>query len=121
MIAASLQLAPEGEEMRRLLIGCVGVAVVCGVLAAPAGAAGARSPRAAPAALPRPEVFSPDGTITRAPVAPNSQPHVSTLAMAPATVTPVEINGPSQNRIDIVFVGDGYTSTEQSLFASQVD
>jgi hypothetical protein len=32
-------------------------------------------------------------------------------------VTPIRSNGPSSNRIDVVILGDGYTSTEMSKFA----
>ncbi|GAA2409325.1 M64 family metallopeptidase [Nonomuraea africana] len=42
------------------------------------------------------------------------------VAAAAATVTPVEINGPSSNRIDLVYLGDGYTSGELGAYADQV-
>ncbi|GGM62245.1 M64 family metallopeptidase [Dactylosporangium sucinum] len=42
------------------------------------------------------------------------------LAKPSATVTPIEVNGPSDKRIDLVYLGDGYTADEQALFATQV-
>ncbi|MBM3311679.1 MAG: hypothetical protein FJY80_09240 [Candidatus Aminicenantes bacterium] len=36
-------------------------------------------------------------------------------------VTPIRSNGPSSNRIDIVILGDGYTSAEMSKFASDAE
>lgn len=39
---------------------------------------------------------------------------------APAVLTPVEINGPSDNRIDLVYLGDGFTSAELGGYADQV-
>ncbi|MED7930708.1 M64 family metallopeptidase [Nonomuraea sp. LP-02] len=42
-------------------------------------------------------------------------------AAAPsATVTPIEVNGPSDKRIDLVYLGDGYTEAEQDRYAAQV-
>jgi len=37
------------------------------------------------------------------------------------SVTTIVDNGPSQNRIDIVLLGDGYTQAELGLYASHVD
>lgn len=73
-------------------------------------------------AVPR-EMFSPDGTITRVEVSPDTQPRARVAARAgaaPVTVTPVEVHGPSENRIDIVFIGDGYTQAELDVYAGQV-
>ncbi|GIG61329.1 hypothetical protein Lfu02_57010 [Longispora fulva] len=67
------------------------------------------------------EVFSPDGTITRATVRlPKDEPAAPSLAVAAATVVPIEVNGPSESRFDLVFVGDGYTSSEMDLYTSHV-
>ncbi|GII62243.1 hypothetical protein Skr01_23280 [Sphaerisporangium krabiense] len=68
----------------------------------------------------RMEVFAEDGTITRAEVTPPSpRPHARATGPAGA-VTPVEVNGPSDHRIDLVFLGDGYTAGEQGSYAGQV-
>ncbi|WP_256107283.1 M64 family metallopeptidase [Streptomyces sp. ODS05-4] len=88
------------------------------------------SPRveAAPAAERDPvlqtrEVFSPDGSIRtvtvaeRTPAAPDAR---SRRAAAAATVEPVEVNGPSASKVDLVFVGDGYTSDQLGAYRSHV-
>jgi len=38
-----------------------------------------------------------------------------------SAVTPLLVNGPSENRIDLVFVGDGYTAAQLGQYASDVD
>lgn len=74
----------------------------------------------APAAQARSvEVFSPDGSIARvdlelpasAPLAP-----AEAAALEASAVTPIQQAGRSSNRLDIVFLGDGYTADEQELF-----
>ncbi|MEV0593843.1 M64 family metallopeptidase [Nonomuraea cavernae] len=42
------------------------------------------------------------------------------LAAPTGTVTPIEVNGPSDKRIDLVYLGDGFTAAEQDLYTSQV-
>lgn len=67
------------------------------------------------------EVFSPDGSIKRVRVtreiptspAPRSQ-------VAAAEVVPIEVNGPSESRFDIVFVGDGYTAAQMGAYGQHV-
>ncbi|MEU5992439.1 M64 family metallopeptidase [Spirillospora sp. NPDC047418] len=86
-------------------------------LAAPPASADP-SPAAGPGKVPV-EVFSPDGSIGRTAASPD-QPTPKTRALAPATVTPIEVNGPSENRIDLVFLGDGYTAGEQDLAAEHI-
>ncbi len=44
-----------------------------------------------------------------------------TLPRGAANVVTLENNGPSDQRLDIVFVGDGYTEAELPLFRAQVD
>lgn len=67
------------------------------------------------------EVFSPDGSITRVQVRHwVADTTASKAAMAAAEVVPIEINGPSSSRFDLVFVGDGYTSSEIGLYGQQV-
>ncbi|MFI6319850.1 M64 family metallopeptidase [Nonomuraea sp. NPDC050556] len=67
------------------------------------------------------EVFNPDGTIQRLTVKPETQPKVRSLAAAPSRLKPVEINGPSENRIDLVILGDGFTADQQTDFATETD
>ncbi|WP_018352869.1 M64 family metallopeptidase [Longispora albida] len=66
------------------------------------------------------EVFSPDGSITR--MAPPVQPSSSAGAasVGHTTVTPVQVTGPSSERIDLVFVGDGYTAADLGLYHQHV-
>lgn len=67
------------------------------------------------------EVFSPDGTIGRMPVRlPAVEPSASAMEVAAAEVVPIEINGSSATRFDLVFVGDGYTSTQLGLYHQHV-
>ncbi|WP_037970387.1 M64 family metallopeptidase [Streptosporangium amethystogenes] len=42
------------------------------------------------------------------------------LAVPSATVTPIEVNGPSDKRIDLVYLGDGFTEAEQAAYTAQV-
>jgi hypothetical protein len=44
----------------------------------------------------------------------------SARALAQATVTPIQVTGPSTGRLDLVFVGDGYTADELDLYSEQV-
>src|SRR5690348_3265978 len=61
------------------------------------------------------EVFSEDGTISR--VFMNywvpTEPARSIQALA---VTPLMVNGPSASKFDLVFVGDGYTSSQLATY-----
>ncbi|MEC3979678.1 M64 family metallopeptidase [Amycolatopsis sp. H20-H5] len=68
------------------------------------------------------EVFSPDGSIHRVPVTrPVSDiARAPQSALAPGDVTPIEVNGPSASRFDLVFVGDGYTSDQLGTYAQNV-
>ncbi|GAA4048362.1 M64 family metallopeptidase [Nonomuraea soli] len=69
---------------------------------------------------PRPmEVFSEDGTITRVPVD-LPEPRLRARLAPTATVTPVEVNGDPANRIDLTFLGDGYTAADQASYSAQV-
>ncbi|MFI6504067.1 M64 family metallopeptidase [Nonomuraea typhae] len=67
------------------------------------------------------EVFHPDGTIHRITTPPPNPPRVRALAPAPSRLRQVEVNGPSENRIDLVILGDGFTAAEQGDFATEVD
>ncbi|WP_433253764.1 M64 family metallopeptidase [Streptosporangium sp. CA-135522] len=112
--------------MRRIfLLGAAAVATACAIAPAAAPALAA-----APAPVPTPtdsttpsrpvEVFAEDGTITRARVPATAGPKARSLATSAAKLTPVEVNGPSANRIDLVFVGDGYTGAELGVYGDQV-
>ncbi len=64
------------------------------------------------------EVFSPDGTISR--IWAKDQDQGATPGVGHADVTPIQVSGPVSNRIDLVFVGDGYTAAELDTFHQQV-
>ncbi|NUT36891.1 MAG: hypothetical protein HOV79_27870 [Hamadaea sp.] len=68
------------------------------------------------------EMFHPDGAITPISVTPpaGDASDLRTFGGLSATVTPVEVNGPSENRIDIVYVGDGYTEADLAAYAAHV-
>ncbi|MGH8791904.1 MAG: M64 family metallopeptidase [Stackebrandtia sp.] len=67
------------------------------------------------------EVFSPDGSITRADVTvPAVEPPAPAADVAAAEVTPIIENGPSDEKFDIVVVGDGYTEGELDLYEEHV-
>jgi len=67
------------------------------------------------------EVFAPDGTITRQEIA---VPAVESLAplsdVAAAAVTPIINNGDPATHLDLVVVGDGYTSTQLGTYDGHV-
>lgn len=64
------------------------------------------------------EVPSPDGTIDRVWV--RDQDQGATQGVAHADVTPVQVTGSVANRIDLVFVGDGYTRADLGTFHQHV-
>ncbi|HEY9476699.1 MAG TPA: M64 family metallopeptidase [Mycobacteriales bacterium] len=64
------------------------------------------------------EVFSPDGTISR-------RPGVADTAPTPAAPTATSVvtilnNGRPSNRLNIVFLGDGYTASQLGTYAQNV-
>ena len=65
------------------------------------------------------EVFSPDGSITRVEV-PKVEPaalsRVEAAALADSDLGSLQVSGPSENRIDLVIIGDGYTAAEMAKF-----
>ena len=98
---------------------CTGLAALVAATIGPAPAVAAPEPGTW--RVEEREVFSPDGTITRVPLrhqVPDG-PAPSALAAA-AQVVPIEVNGPSSSRFDLVFVGDGYTSGQLGLYGQQV-
>ncbi|MGW0593414.1 M64 family metallopeptidase [Streptosporangium sp. NPDC002607] len=88
------------------------VPVVIASLATPTSAATEPSP---PGSTERVEVFSPDGTIQQVEIPKRQVPPAPRAAPA-AAVTALQQTGPSAQRFDLVFVGDGYTSAEISTF-----
>ncbi|QIS02274.1 hypothetical protein F5X71_08020 [Nocardia brasiliensis] len=64
------------------------------------------------------EVFSPDGTISRV-VAPVQDQTPAPRSAVRADVVPIQQTGPSSQRFDLVFVGDGYTSAELGKYKDQ--
>ncbi|WP_214417239.1 M64 family metallopeptidase [Sphaerisporangium fuscum] len=62
------------------------------------------------------ELFSPDGTIRQAEIAQRPQPPTAFTAPPPADVVALQHTGPSDQRFDLVFVGDGYTATQLATF-----
>ncbi|WP_410657233.1 M64 family metallopeptidase [Amycolatopsis sp. lyj-112] len=68
------------------------------------------------------EAFEPGGTIRRVAVTrPSSDRTAAPQILANAAkVTPIETNGPSESTFDLVFVGDGYTSTQLSTYSQHV-
>lgn len=68
----------------------------------------------------RREVFSEDGTITRVLMrhrVPNNPNPDFGIQLA---VTPIMVNGPSTSKFDLVFVGDGYTSSQLGTYSTHV-
>jgi len=64
------------------------------------------------------EVFSPTGLISQVAVPAQAEEAATAAELAEASegVTPLHVSGPSENRFDIVIVGDGYTQEELGLF-----
>ncbi|MFI9508819.1 M64 family metallopeptidase [Nocardia sp. NPDC052566] len=61
------------------------------------------------------EVFSPDGTISRVVIPVPDQPPAQRSAVQ-ADVVAIQQTGPSSERFDLVFVGDGYTSSQLGTY-----
>ncbi|MCS0604394.1 M64 family metallopeptidase [Streptomyces sp. LP11] len=105
--------------MRRTLYSALAAAFTLTAL----GLATAPAQTAAGAPGERREVFAPDGSIrtVQVPQRPQAAPDARTrAAAAAATVEPVEVNGPSSSKLDLVFVGDGYTSAELDTYRAHV-
>ncbi|MCA1824668.1 MAG: M64 family metallopeptidase [Mycobacteriales bacterium] len=69
------------------------------------------------------EVFAPDGSITRVRVPvrpPPSGEDLTASAAAVSGVSAVEVRGPTDTMLDLVFVGDGYTRGELGKFHRDV-
>ena len=67
------------------------------------------------------EVFSPDGTITRKAVTvPALESPAPPAKVAAAAVTPIVNNGDPATHLDLVVVGDGYTSSQLGTYDQHV-
>lgn len=100
-------------------------AILCALaalaVAAPAPAIAGSRPSSQPDRAEWQEVFSPDGTIKRVHVTRRvADSPASSEALKAAEVIPVEVNGPSESRFDLVFVGDGYTSSQFGTYSAHV-
>jgi hypothetical protein len=65
------------------------------------------------------EVFSPDGSIARVELparAPRPLAVSEAARLAGSPLTPIQEAGKTSNRLDLVFLGDGYTAAEQEKF-----
>ena len=51
----------------------------------------------------------------------NDLPLITSLGLEAPEPVPVRITGPSENRLDLVFLGDGYTADELDRYASDVE
>lgn len=133
-MAMTTRRAPRTRSRR--LLAAAGVVLLVAAFAGPAGQvlgerasgtsgraadpADAQAPRARHAPAARPEVFSPDGGIVRLDGSRALAPPVGGLGGLPATVTRLHGTAPAgAGRLDIVFVGDGYTDLER--YAAHVD
>jgi hypothetical protein len=67
------------------------------------------------------EVAYPNGYITLEPGRADEPAAPATRAAVSANVTTLRNNGPVGNRINVVFVGDGYTAKEQAAYDSAVN
>jgi hypothetical protein len=65
------------------------------------------------------EAFSPDGSITKVSV-PKAAQSFEAKAAVQADVVAVQQTGPSADRFDLVFVGDGYTASQLDTFHNDV-
>ncbi|MFD6157146.1 M64 family metallopeptidase [Nocardia sp. NPDC060256] len=61
------------------------------------------------------EVFSPDGTISRV-IAPVPDKSPAPRSAVQADVVTIQQTGPSSQRFDLVFVGDGYTASQLGTY-----
>lgn len=65
------------------------------------------------------EVFAPDGTISRVAVPARTEPPLApseAAVLAESGLHALHVSGPSENRFDLVIMGDGYTAEEQDVF-----
>jgi hypothetical protein len=102
--------------MRQRMVALVGAALLTGGLVAEASPPDRRLTR-----FELVEVFSEDGTITRVrvPVRP-ATPRLPVRALAGTGVTALQRTGPTDTKLDLVFVGDGYRAGERLRFHDHV-
>lgn len=97
-----------------VLLGCVAVTAIPSAGGAPTDRGDASEARRVSV-----EVPSLDGTIRRVWIKESDQG--GTEGVAHADVTPIQVSGPVSNRIDLVFVGDGYTRADLDTFHQHVE
>lgn len=95
------------------------VLVASVVAAAPLPGGAAEPARPGPSEVEWVEVFSPDGSIGRTPVPVAVQTRAAPADVV-ADVVPIQETGAPDQRFDLVFVGDGYTSAELDAFHTHV-
>lgn len=104
---------------RRLALSGLALATLPLVLIAPPAARAAHPPAGHRAQQLLYEVFSPDGTISRRRGGPGTRPALAPPT-APPTVTTILNNGRPNNRLNIVFLGDGYTAAQLPTYNQNV-
>ncbi|WP_310722893.1 M64 family metallopeptidase [Streptomyces sp. N2A] len=118
---------PRRPSLRASLSGALAVAALAAGTVAASTAQGATTPApSSPQAQPtqRVEYFTGPGghprhTSVAAPK-PLSRSQKSAIAAGDGEVTPVVQNGPVGSKLDVVFIGDGYTSAQQEDFHADV-
>ncbi|MBB4960761.1 M64 family metallopeptidase [Micromonospora polyrhachis] len=98
------------------------IVVAAAAVVSPTQASAAPAPDA-PAGTRWLEAFSPDGTISQVAAPAEAAPTTTagvTAAPPPATVTALQQTGSTADRFDLVFVGDGYTSSQLALYHQHV-
>lgn len=124
---------PRRAAAVALLSATLGACLLAGSAAGPASAGATAFDRTHPSAEDRGdgvyETFAPDGSIALLPGgadrAPSALPvprdlHLATAGLPTAAapvLVPLHDNGRHDNRIDLVFVGDGYLASEMPVFA----
>jgi hypothetical protein len=106
----------EGR-FRSAALAVVATALLAAVVVPGAGAARDSGPP------PREHVedFAPSGEISRASVPTKDSGTVAAATLTKTTVTALQVTGPSSNRLDVVFLGDGYTAGEQDEFLAHAN
>ncbi|MCP2258342.1 IgA Peptidase M64 [Streptoalloteichus tenebrarius] len=108
-----------GSVRLRILAAAVSVVGALSLMAPAGHAAPPPAPSPAPLGHEVREVFSPDGTISRVRV-PKRPRTMRQLGVPRVEVVPIQHTGPSAERLDLVFVGDGYTEADLPLYHRHV-
>ncbi|HEX5493112.1 MAG TPA: M64 family metallopeptidase [Mycobacteriales bacterium] len=108
------------RSSRLTLFGLAVTPLVLAVVAPPAARAAQRAPGGGQGLTGRYEVFSPDGTITRRlGTTTDAAPPTSRPTAAPAVWTILN-SGRADNRLNLVFLGDGYTAAQLGTYGQNV-